>query len=229
MLHEFISSNRDDLIQRCRGKAGKRNSPSVTASELEHGVPLFLGQLVEALRREEKLPRAPGADLSLPSAKSPASLESSRTAALHGKELLASGYTVDQVVHGYGDICQSVTELASENKAPITVEEFHTFNRLLDGAIADAVSSYGHYRDASKSSQGNEDGDARMRVLADEHRRLMEMALKALYAIRTGNISANGATGNVLESILIDLRDLVEKSLPKPLAERPKTGHMTAG
>ena len=150
MLHEFLTSNREDLIRRCRSKVAKRDSPPVTPAELEYGVPLFLDQLVEALRSEQ-------------ANAAPVAVESSRTAALHGEELLARGYTVDQVVHGYGDICQSVTELAAEINAPVTVEEFHTFSRLLDNAIADAVRSFGRQRE-------------------DDQREVLETALTALHA-----------------------------------------------
>ena len=139
MLHEFLTSNRDELIRRCRAKVSLRDSPPVTPSELEHGVPLVLEQLVEALRGEQKNPASQHDRIFGPSSKTPASVESSRTAALHGEELLARGYTVDQVVHDYGDICQAITELAQETNAPVTVGEFHTFNRLLDNSIADAV------------------------------------------------------------------------------------------
>ena len=141
-------------------------------------------------------------------------MESSRTAGLHGEELLAKGYTVDQVVHGYGDICQSVTELASETNAPVTVDEFHTFNRLLDNAIADAVSSYGRHRD-SHGGRGNRDLHELMGTLADEQRGLLATALKALHALKVGNIGLKGATGALLEESLMRLRDLVDKSLPE--------------
>ena len=155
MLHEFLTSNRDELIRRCRSKVSKRDSPPVTPSELEYGVPLFLDQLVEALRCDQAS-AAPGrAVICRPLEKTPVAVESSRTAALHGEELLAKGYTVDQVVHGYGDICQSVTELARRSDAPITVDEFHTFNRLLDNAIADAVSSYGRHQIAFHRRPGD--------------------------------------------------------------------------
>ena len=142
-------------------------------------------------------------------------MESSRTAALHGEELLAKGYTVDQVVHGYGDICQSITELAKEKRAPITVDEFHTFNRLLDNAIADAVSSYGRHQVPSAAAPADPDLHERMGSLADEQRKLVETALKALEALKVGNIGLMGATGTVLEASLIKLRDLVDKSLPE--------------
>src|SRR6185295_2241424 len=111
--------------------------------------------------------------------------ESSRTSAVHGKELLDKGYTVDQVVHGYGDICQSITELASETNAPISVQEFHTFNRLLDSAIADAVSSYGTHRDASVSVRKEQTQVEWRSALGDEQRRLLETASRAFVALKT--------------------------------------------
>src|SRR6185436_15993658 len=38
MLHEFLSSNREELIRRCRAKVSQRDAPPVTPLELEHGV-----------------------------------------------------------------------------------------------------------------------------------------------------------------------------------------------
>ncbi len=215
MLHEFLTANRHELIRRCRSKVSKRDSPPVTPLELEYGVPLFLEQLVEGLRCEQA-GSAPGhVVVPGPWNKTPAAVESSRTAALHGEELLLKGYTVDQVVHGYGDICQAITELARETDVRITVDEFHTFNRLLDNAIADAVSSYGRHLDDSDASQADPDLHQRMGALAEEQRKLVETALKALEALKVGNIGLRGATGTVLEESLIKLRDLVDKSLPE--------------
>ena len=87
--------------------------------------------------RRKSLRRVP------PFGKTPAAVEVSRTAALHGKELLAQGYTAGQVVQDYADISQAITELAAEHQAPVSVDEFHMLDRFLDGAIADAVASYG--------------------------------------------------------------------------------------
>lgn len=212
MLHEFLSANREELIRRCRVKVSQRSSPPVTPLELEHGVPLFLGQLVEALRYEQTNPKAEHRGI-LGSSRT-ASVESSRTAALHGKELFQEGYTVDQVVHGYGDVCQAITELARESNAQVTVSEFHTFNRLLDNAIADAVSSYGHHRE-SVSAQDAQNLHERLGALADEQRRLLAMALKALDALKVGNLGLRGATGTFLEDTLIKLRDLTDKAIPE--------------
>jgi len=50
MLHEFIARNRDEIIRRCRAKVGLRSVPAPTLAEIDHGVPVFLDQLVDALR-----------------------------------------------------------------------------------------------------------------------------------------------------------------------------------
>jgi hypothetical protein len=207
MLHEFVSANRGELIRRCSSKVSRRSLRPVTPSALEYGVPLFLEQLVEALRFEQSG--------SASRSRSAGAAESSRTAALHGEELLARGYTVDQVVHGYGDICQAITELAKEMDAPITVSEFQTFNRLLDNAIADAVAAYGRLQSRSTGTRGDPQLHERMGILAEEQRKLLQTALKALDALKTGRIGLTGATGALLEDSLLKLRDLVDRSLPE--------------
>ena len=193
MLQEFVTANRDELIRRCRSKMGQRNFPPVSSFELKYGVPLFLEQLVEALRCEQAESAAGDALTSAPWRKTGVAVESSRTAALHGEELATKGYSVDQVVHGYGDICQSVTELATEMRAPITVEEFHTFNRLLDDAIADAVSSHVRHHDRSADLPWYQDLLQRMDTLADEQRGLLDTALKALEAAQRRQHRNDGA------------------------------------
>src|SRR4051812_20820520 len=118
MLDEFITTHREEIVRRCRAKVAKRSLPPPTAVEIDHGVPLFLDQLVAALRA--------GSHQLNP--------EIAASALLHGHDLLRQGFTVSQVVHDYGDICQSVTELALERKASIATEDFRTLNRCLDDA-----------------------------------------------------------------------------------------------
>jgi hypothetical protein len=178
----------------------------------DHGVPLFLQQLVDTLRVEEIIPARRGAGTSGSSETSLA--EGTRTAALHGRALLDEGYTVDQVVHGYGDVCQSITELAGELNATVTVAEFHTLNRMLDNAIADAVSSYARHRDTD-SADGAEHLHKQIGTLADELRTHINVALKAMEALRVGNVGVNGATGGLVNESLVALRDLIDKSLPE--------------
>ena len=214
MLHKFLTTNRQALINRCREKAGKRDAPrSISSgspsSDPDHGVPLFLDQLGEALRTEEANPAAKGKGTSGSSSASLA--ESKRTAALHGKALLDEGYTVDQVVHGYGDVCQAITELAGELKAAVTVEEFHTLNRMLDNAIADAVSSYGKHRDLG-GEQGQQKKDSTLGIELHSH---LDPALKALEVLISGQIGLKGATGVLLKSSLQSLSHLIDRSFPE--------------
>ena len=53
MLHEFLTANRADLIDRCRSKVLLRSAPKATDAELQRGIPLFLHQLIETLRLEQ--------------------------------------------------------------------------------------------------------------------------------------------------------------------------------
>lgn len=53
ILQEFLTTNRQLLIGRCRDKVAKRFGLSETAATSDHGVPLFLQQLVETLREEQ--------------------------------------------------------------------------------------------------------------------------------------------------------------------------------
>jgi signal transduction histidine kinase len=131
----------------------------------------------------------------------------------HGNELLRKGVTVDQVVHDYGDLCQSVTELAAEKNAAISVDEFRTFNRCLDNAIADAVTGFGRERDQLISAERTKAVNERLGSLAHELRNLLNSAILAFEAIKTGNVAANGATGGVLDRSLLGLRDAIDRSL----------------
>src|SRR6188474_890980 len=143
MLHEFLTSNRADLIERCRLKVAERSAPRVTQAELTHGIPLFLDQLIKTLQVEQTSEPMKSRRVSGPAGGgSPVSSELGSAAALHGRELLQQGFTVDQVVHDYGDLCQAITDLAFERGVPIQVDEFRTLNRCLDNGIADAVSEY---------------------------------------------------------------------------------------
>ena len=212
MLHEFLSANRADLISRCQIKVSLRDSPPATASKLEHGIPLILDQLFHALVHEQESPTVwrdgwPH---------TPASAESSRTAGLHGAELFKLGYSLSQVVHDYGDLCQAITESAIEHRASITVDEFHTFNRLLDDAIASAVSAFGALQHASSYAAGGAQGiHNRLGALADEQRKLIDTALAALDALKGGNVGLMGATGTLLEDSLTKLRATTDQSLPE--------------
>jgi hypothetical protein len=222
MLHEFLTSNRQLLISRCREKVAKRFEPTETPATIDHGVPLFLQQLVETLRDEQTTAIRSG-----DSEPAPAPTEIGRAAALHGAELLRQGFTVDQVVHDYGDVCQSVTALAVEQDVPISTDEFRTLNRCLDNAIADAVASFGSARQTSIDRQA-ETLQQRLVVFAAEHRRLIDIAIQSVTAIKTGNIGIKGATGTLLAHALEELHSLTDRTLPEIRLASPSAKAVSA-
>jgi signal transduction histidine kinase len=196
MLYEFVTTYRQAIIDKARAKVIARSRPSATANELQTGVPLFLAHLSATLQSEaDHTTLMPTAD--------------SAGGARHGRALLALGFTLSQVVHDYGDICQAVTELAVELHAPISTEEFQTLNRLLDTAIADAVTE--HARLTAKSNVVEELERAGM--VAHEVRGMLNTALFAYEALKQGTVAINGSTGTLLGRSLMNLCNFVDSTL----------------
>ena len=208
MLHEFLTANRQQIIKICKGKVAERFESTESEATTNHGVPLFLEQLVETLK-EEQTTHLRDAD----SEPAPAPTKIGRAAAIHGADMLRRGFSVGQVVHDYGDVCQCVTALAVEQKEAISADEFRTLNRCLDNAIADAVSSFGSARQTSVDRQA-EGLQQRLDDFSAEHRRLLDISRQALAAIKTGTIGASGATGLLLAHALEELGSLTDRTLP---------------
>jgi hypothetical protein len=214
MLHDFLTAQRAELIERCRLKVANRRAPQATDVELEHGIPLFIDQLIKTLRVEQTADPMRSRKVSGPAGGGqPVLSEIGGTAAQHGRELLQHGFTVDQVVHDYGDLCQAVTELALEHGSRIKADEFRTLNRCLDNAIADAVTEYAYRREVLLAEKGVRALNERLGSLAHELRNLIHTASLALTAIKAGNVGVSGATGAVLDNSLIGLRTLIDHSL----------------
>ena len=196
MLYEFITVHRDDIVARTRERVRGRPWPSVSGREIEHGVPLFLTQLSETLRLEATADPFPSDAIGA-------------SATGHGAELFTAGFNVAQVVHDYGDICQAITEIAVEQHAPITVEEFHTLNRCLDNAIAEAVTEHARLTAQTRSEEEVE----RLGQAAHELRDVLNGAFLAFHALKRGTVAINGSTGTVLGRSLMSLRNLVDRTL----------------
>jgi len=201
MLHHFIVENRSRIIERTRQRARERTSPRLSDEKLEHGVPIFLDQLVYALA-------PPDSPLSLVGAFD-VRKQITDSATLHGRELLKNGFTIAQAVHGYGDVCQVVTELAAETNAAISAENFQVFNRCLDDAIAGAVTAYQGERERAVAYEGTE----RLGVLSHELRNLLHTAILSFDVIKKGLVGVGGSTGAVHQRSLASLRALVDRSL----------------
>jgi hypothetical protein len=197
-LQQFLIDNRAELIRRTRAKVASRPSPQPTEAEMELGVPLFLSQLGTELDTEEKK--------ALKSLPAPTQTDDiTQSATLHGRSLRKFGFTIEQVVHDYGDVCQAVTELAEEQSATVTTSEFHTLNRCLDNAIAGAVTSWNDERDKSR---GN--GQGRQDLFRLELLNLVGTASVSFDALRAGRVGSGGATAAILRKCLVEMRSLLD-------------------
>ena len=196
MLHDFIAANRDAIIARTKGRVGSPPWPSVSTHALARGLPIFLTQITETLRLETTETPFPAGAISA-------------AAARHGAELRGSGFDVSQVVHGYGDICDAITELAVERRVSITVEEFHTLSRCVDTAIAEAVTE--HARITARARFADE--VERLGHAAHDLRDILNTALLAFHVLRKGTVGIKGSTGAVLGRSLMSLREVVDRAL----------------
>lgn len=156
---------------------------------------MFLDQLLEELRH------GPSEDLAI-----------EKTATQHGHDLLVQGYSVSEVVHDYGDLCQAITELAVERQSEIGTEDFRTLNRCLDDAIAGAVTEFGRER-ARPRAEDDPDEVARREMAARDVLRAIGIAKAAFAAIRSGKVGAAGSTGTVLSMALDTVEDLAGRLL----------------
>jgi signal transduction histidine kinase len=214
MLDKFLTNNRADLIARCIEKVGQRPKRAATKQQLDNGIPMFIDQLIRTLGAEQSGEVGAGALISGPSGGHESGLtEMGLSAAAHGKELLKLGYSVDQVVHDYGDLCQAITDLAFERDAPFSIDEFRTLNRCLDNAIADAVTEFSAERDATLAEQHHAQVNEQVGFLMHELRNALATASMAVAAMEGGGLTVAGATGAVLKRSLSAMARLITRSL----------------
>jgi hypothetical protein len=136
MLTDFIVKYRTQIIARCTSNVANRGSLPPTEVETDHGVPMFLDELLTSLH----LNLSGNADMA-------------ETAAIHGRDLLRRGFTASQVVHDYGDICQTISAMVVETNTLISAEDYRMLNQCLDDAIAAAITEYERESDASTKAE----------------------------------------------------------------------------
>ena len=116
MLYEFLLAERDEILALCSNKIVRLANSRSSSDEMERGLPVFYDELIEVLRTD-----------TYESGKaSNNAIESFHKASAErrGKESLKLGYSISQVVHGYGALCQAITEYMESN---IIVTSFPRF------------------------------------------------------------------------------------------------------
>ena len=226
MLHQFLANNRASLIARCIEKVAQRPKRAATPEQLKNGIPIFLNQLTRTLQAEQSNEDATSLQISGPAGGDASNLsEMGISATAHGKALLHLGYSVDQVVHDYGDLCQSITDLAFERDAPFSIDEYRTLNRCLDNVMADAVTEFSAQRDATLTTEQSQHQNEQLGFVMHELRNALFSARLAVTAMETGNLTLAGATGAVLKRSHASMATLISNALAEVGAKNRGIGH----
>lgn len=194
MLHKFLETNRTEVLALAEEKTIKLAGRLPSSDELKRGLPIFYERLIDYLKNPQiEIPQKsllPGA-------------------ADHGKELLHLNYTLSHVVHSYGAMCQSITELAERREFSISSQEFNALNLCLDIAIAAAVSEFNY-----GTTQAAEEREVEhLGFLVHELRNSLSCATIAHEMIKQGLVGTSGSTSRVLEENLSRMRKLIDRSL----------------
>jgi hypothetical protein len=230
MLNEFLLQNQSEILALTENKTLELAGDHPSSDQLKGGLPIFLKQVMEVIGHaaEPAAPPAKAVDAiaraadegdepaMAMAASQPKEAALAKSAGRHGTEMLRLGYTLSHVVHAYGAMCQAITELATKENISIEAKEFHALNRCLDVAIAGAVTTYQSFRDSQDASRKDKD----FGFLAHEMRSALASANLALQLIQRGTVGIGGNTGQVLESSLKRLEELIDRSLTEGEAAR---------
>ncbi|OYZ19197.1 MAG: hypothetical protein B7Y39_12400 [Bdellovibrio sp. 28-41-41] len=223
MLHEFLLDNEKEILDMTEKKARDLAGGGPTSDLLKKGLPIFYKQLMTVLRLEqsthpEYMIDKKGMAQAARDADEPAmsiasgrkhEVEVATAAGVHGLELLRLGYTLSHVVHAYGAMCQSITELANQKSALITTTEFHDLNQCLDVAMAGAVTEYASQRNTNESDREVK----HLGFLAHELRNALNAVVMAYELVKDGTVAPRGSTGQIVERGLKRLNELIDRSL----------------
>jgi signal transduction histidine kinase len=222
-LHNFLQINRDEILQLTEEKTRELAGTRRSSEQLKQGLPIFFEQLLGILLLERpsltesessKSDAAKGAANSDEQAIAmaggrPEEAEVAKASAVHGTEMFRLGYTLSHVVHAYGAMCQSITELAEKKNFPIAPNGFRDLNQCLDVAIAGAVTEF--QRVGATQEKNRE--DKHLGFLTHEMRNALTSATVSLQLVKRGTVGLNGNTGRVLEESLKRMEGLIDRSL----------------
>jgi signal transduction histidine kinase len=223
MLHEFLLKNEQEILNMAEKKTLALVGVRPRSELLKKGLPIFYKQLLNVLllnRGHAHSSEVNQVGIAKAAAESdepamamaagrPDNAAVAKSAGLHGTELLRLGYTLSHVVHAYGAMCQSITELATNRKVIITSGEFRDLNLCLDVAIAGAVTEYQSIRNTQESSREVE----HLGFLAHELRNAIGTVKMAIELIKGGTVGFGGSTGQVLDRGVNRIEELIDRSL----------------
>lgn len=198
-----MTERRQEILEKCRIKVAEASGSRATTYQLERGLPTLYDELIEVLR------------ISLEDDSSQARYRlvndtiTAKASLHHARESYRLGYTVSQLVHGYGCICQGITEFAHEVGAPITSAEFSQLNLCLDTAIAQAVSEF----EALSIQSAGQAETLRLGSLAHELRNYLTSAIMSHEVIKSGGVGTTGAVSSILTNAHQQMKELIDRAV----------------
>ena len=189
---ELVTNHRTLIEARTRQLLVPFPGPKAVLRD-DDGISILIDQLVDTLRRGDRASED----------------EIARVATKYGGLLFAHGFTVGELVRAYGTICEAVTNVSHELNFSFSSDEFAMLNRVLDVAIAAAVSEHQRQRsDATSDEELQHIG-----ALAHELRNSLSAAVMAFTVIKRGVVGTSGQTSDTLDRSLRRMGDLLDRAL----------------
>lgn len=190
-LADVVSVQHERILRRwTESVRGTLHPISMPRLELIDHLPTFLVEVADALRRSE-------------------SPDTSETAAEHGVQRLALGFSLDSVVREYGALRDCIVEEAGAAGIVIGTRERETLFDCVITGIAEAVSEYQRQRDAELQRQMSE----HFAFIAHELRNPLGSAVTALALLRDGGKITDARLADFVQRSLKRMHDVVDRSL----------------
>ena len=192
MLDSFIDANRSEIVGNCV-HALQLRYPDRTDEDLNHGFATFVDEVIDALRENASDSAAPRES----------------NAAKHAIARKRQGFDLSRVIHDYGLVCDSISELLNKYDKQPSAREFQILNRCIDEAISHAAEAFWSETHEEDSQEKTE----RLGFLAHEIRNAVSSANMAFELIRDGRVAADGRTADVVQRGLARIAKLVDRTL----------------
>jgi signal transduction histidine kinase len=193
MLHSFLRDHRDEVIALAEQQLQTTLRDKPTHEVIDH-LPLIIDQIIQELGSDD----GAGPETKI-----------KRTAAEHGEQRAKLGIPIDIVVHDYGVICDSMSEVAKRQRQTVSAEEWQVVNRALDIGIAAAIQRY----ETELREQQRRENAEYVGSVAHEIRNALSSVTIAYQAIKRGRVGQSGRTAEILDRGLSRLNELTAQLL----------------
>lgn len=197
VLHDFLTAERETILQAVKERALASQGSRAASYDLEDAGRVFYDELIALLKRDYPFEQHDEKGMHTEQSEK------------RGKEYRRLGYTISDVVTGYGDLCQAITYLAGQRGMEITSREFRQLNLSLDTAIAEAVTEYAKVRLAECSLLETE----RLDYLAGELSTCQEIIAVLLKMGDTTSSEAWNKVGGTLQQSLQAMVTFIDTAL----------------